>query len=475
MLSGSFVALITPFNKDGSVDFAAFRTLLKFQEDNGSAAILIMGSTGESSMLSPEEKKAIIVETAKMKTPGMPIFFGCTGNNTETTIANVRFAKDNGADGAILAAPAYICAPEADIERFFLDVADATDLPLGIYNNPPRVKSDLHWDHLLRIFKHPNYVVHKELTARVGQVAQVLAGKPSVSVMCCDSPNLGLVVPDDPPVWAAHVLIGGSGAIQFETDRARFLGRGNTPALADALRRDLAGSTGAVLDPVFSLRCRATLEPRDRVELSFLTLAADSRDALMALVAKHERPESVARAFEIAWTRSQLEFRYLGIGPASAHRFQELASHLLYPNPRLRATSDRLTRNRLGQTGLWAFGLSGDLPILTVTIAEVRSLPLVRELLLAHTYWRMRGLHADLVILNQETPSYESPLRQQLQQQVEAHSTETGVDKPGGVFLRDWHSIPEDGRNLILATSSVVLSREPRFAATATRGGERES
>jgi 4-hydroxy-tetrahydrodipicolinate synthase len=57
------------------------------------------------------------------------------------------------------------------------------------------VKSDLNWDHLLRIFKHPSYVVHKESTARVGQVAQVLAGKPNVSVMCCDSPNLGLVVP----------------------------------------------------------------------------------------------------------------------------------------------------------------------------------------------------------------------------------------------------------------------------------------
>src|SRR3981081_446692 len=194
-LTGSFVALITPFNRDGSVDFAAFRTLLKFHADSGTSAILIMGSTGESSMLSPQEKQQIIVETAKMKTAAMPIFFGCTGNNTDTTIANVRFAKDNGADGAILAAPAYICAPEADIERFFLDVADATDLPLGIYNNPPRVKSDLHWDHLLRIFKHPSYVVHKESTARVGQVAQVLAGKPSVSVMCCDSPHLGLGVP----------------------------------------------------------------------------------------------------------------------------------------------------------------------------------------------------------------------------------------------------------------------------------------
>src|ERR1041385_6923237 len=195
LLTGSFVALITPFNKDGTVDFAAFRTLLKFQEDDRTSAVLIMGSTGETSMLSPEEKKKIMVECAKMKTAKMPVFFGCTGNNTEATIANVKFAKDNGADGAILAAPAYICAPEDDIERFFLDVADATDLPLGIYNNPPRVKSDLHWEHLLRIFKHPHYVVHKESTARVGQVAQVLAGKPDVSVMCCDSPNLGLVVP----------------------------------------------------------------------------------------------------------------------------------------------------------------------------------------------------------------------------------------------------------------------------------------
>jgi 4-hydroxy-tetrahydrodipicolinate synthase len=194
-LTGSFVALITPFNKDGTVDFAAFRALLQFHAQHGTAAVLIMGSTGETSMLSAEEKKAIIVETARMKTPGMPIFFGCTGNNTDATIASVKFARDNGADGAILAAPAYICAPEADIERFFLEVADATDLPLGIYNNPPRVKSDLHWEHLLRIFKHPNYVVHKESTARVGQVAQVLAGKPNVSVMCCDSPNLGLVVP----------------------------------------------------------------------------------------------------------------------------------------------------------------------------------------------------------------------------------------------------------------------------------------
>lgn len=194
-ITGSFVALITPFDKTGAVDLGAFRELLAFHEANGTSAVLIMGSTGEVSMLSAEEKKKIIVETAKMKSENMPIFYGCTGNNTDVTIENVKFARDNGADGAILAAPAYICAPEADIEGYFMEIADATDLPLGLYNNPPRVKSDLHWDHLLRIFKHPNYVIHKESTARVGQVAQVLAARPDVSVMCCDSPNLGLVVP----------------------------------------------------------------------------------------------------------------------------------------------------------------------------------------------------------------------------------------------------------------------------------------
>lgn len=194
-LQGSFVALITPFNADGSTDFGAFRSLLRFQEDNGTEAVLIMGSTGEVSMLSQKERETIIVETAKMKTGRMKFFYGCTGNNTQTTIDYLRFARNNGADGAILAAPSYICGPEDDLADFFLEVADSTDLPLGLYNNPPRVKTDLHWDHLLRIFKHPNYVVHKESTTRVGQVAQVLRARPDVAVMCCDSPNLGLVVP----------------------------------------------------------------------------------------------------------------------------------------------------------------------------------------------------------------------------------------------------------------------------------------
>lgn len=167
-IEGSFVARATPFNENNSIDFGAFRTLLKFQEENGSSAVLFMGSTGEPSLMTPEEKKQLIVETAKLKSGAMKFFYGCTGNTTEQVIDNIKFAKANGADGAVIAAPPYICGAEDDIERFYLDVADATDLPLGIYNNPPRIKTDLHWDHLLRLLKHPNYVILKESTTRVG-------------------------------------------------------------------------------------------------------------------------------------------------------------------------------------------------------------------------------------------------------------------------------------------------------------------
>jgi len=193
--TGSFVAIVTPMNADGSVDIEGFRTLLRFHEENGTSAVLIMGSTGEVSMLTDEERRRIISETSRMKSDRMQIWHGCTGNNTDATIDYVRFAKAEGSDGAIIAAPSYICADNEAIEAYVEEVLDSTEFPIGFYNNPPRVKTDLHWDNLLRLAKHPNMAVLKESTTRVGQVGKICAAKPDISVMCCCSPNLGLVVP----------------------------------------------------------------------------------------------------------------------------------------------------------------------------------------------------------------------------------------------------------------------------------------
>ena len=192
---GSFVALVTPMNADGSIDYEGFRSLLEWHAANGTEAVLIMGSTGEVSMLTPEEKREIMRRTAAMKTGRMLLYYGCTGNNTDATVDLVRHAQAEGADGAIIAAPAYICADNAAITDYVREVCDSVDLAVGFYNNPPRVKTDLHWTDILTLAEHPNMVVLKESTTRVGQVAQVCAARPDIAIMCCCSPNLGLVIP----------------------------------------------------------------------------------------------------------------------------------------------------------------------------------------------------------------------------------------------------------------------------------------
>ena len=194
-IEGSFVALITPFNQDGSIDYGGFETLLDFQKSHGTSAVLIMGSTGEVSMLSPEERKQIVTRTLEFRSLDLKMFYGCTGQHTEGTIDYVRHAAAAGADGAIIAAPAYVGASTDAIVEYCLEVADASSIPIGFYNNPPRVSTDLGVDDILRLAEHPNIAVLKESTTRVAQVAQLCAAKPDLSLMCCCSPNLGLVVP----------------------------------------------------------------------------------------------------------------------------------------------------------------------------------------------------------------------------------------------------------------------------------------
>ncbi len=265
--------------------------------------------------------------------------------------------------------------------------------------------------------------------------------------------------PGEPPIWAAHVIAAATPGeeLQFETDRARFLGRGRTPQNPAALEKDLSNSAGSVLDPIFSLRWRRPLEPGERVQVCFVTMASDSRDGVLALAEKYSDLRAIERALELAWTRVQLELRQLRIQAEDGRRFQQLASNLLYPNARLRPPAERLRQNTLGQEHLWAYGISGDLPIVLVTISDTQDIDLVREVLLAHNYLRVRGLKCDLVIINEEMGSYAQPLMEQLRKMIQVHSHYTGIDQPGGVFLRAADQIPEQDLTLLLATARAVL------------------
>ncbi len=264
----------------------------------------------------------------------------------------------------------------------------------------------------------------------------------------------------DRPIFVAHrfTLEQAEGeALRFETDRRRFIGRGRTLANPMGGHEELGNSEGHVLDPIFSLRQCVSLAPGQRVQASLVLAAGETREQVLALMSKYGDPHAIDRAMDLAWAAAQLELRLLRIQPDEARWFQQLASHLLFPNPLLRSPAERIKENHKGQSGLWAHAISGDLPIALIVIGEARDLPLVRQVLQAHTYWRMHGLMADLVLLNEEAGGYAQPLREQLERLIQSHAATTGVERPGGIFLRSAERIPGEDLTLLRAVASVVI------------------
>jgi cyclic beta-1,2-glucan synthetase len=205
---------------------------------------------------------------------------------------------------------------------------------------------------------------------------------------------------EDPPTWGIHVLANSTetvGGIQFETDRSRFLGRGHGPADAISIVADqpLSNTVGAVLDPIFSLRCRVRLQPNETAQIVFTTGVADSREHALSLSEKYHDAGIFERESRLAWTRAQVEMTHLHIDPEEAHLFQRLAGRMLYSDPSLRPTPQVLALNKLSQSRLWAHGISGDLPLVILRLEREEDVPMAKQLLRAHQYLRSKGLQFD--------------------------------------------------------------------------------
>ena len=271
--------------------------------------------------------------------------------------------------------------------------------------------------------------------------------------------------PNEPEIWAAQLAVmdgAAVGGLEFETDRARFLGRGRSVRAPVSIvdGRPLSNTVGTVLDPVFALRRRLRVEPGATVRIAFWTLVAPSRDAILDVIDKHRDATAFERAATLSWTQAQVQLHHLGIDPGKAGLYQRLAGHLLYTAPTLRPSSDAIRRGAGGQSGLWALGISGDLPILLLRIADSEHLNLAQQLLQAHEYWRMKQLGVDLVILNERASSYIQDLQIALETMVRTSQLRRpgGSEGPSGrVFLLRTDLISSEARALLSSTARVVL------------------
>jgi cyclic beta-1,2-glucan synthetase len=266
---------------------------------------------------------------------------------------------------------------------------------------------------------------------------------------------------DESPVVGFHVLgVDGprlGGAVEWETDRARFIGRGRSAASPIVLDgRALSGTTGAVLDPIGALRERIRLAPGAVVRVAFATGVAADRASALALARKYRDGSAAARAFAMAFTHVHSTLQHLGLGDEHAILFDRLASRVFGTDPSLTSPAD-LAGNTLAQHHLWGHGISGDLPIVLLRVAEGESLPLARQLLNAQEYWRVKGLRADVVILNEHQVDYLDEMQSLLSSLVQEPPWVGWLGKPGGTFLLRGDGMPEQDRRLLSAVAKVVL------------------
>ena len=247
--------------------------------------------------------------------------------------------------------------------------------------------------------------------------------------------------------------------VQYETSRFNFLGRGNGVSQPRALSdfSPLSGTTGLVLDPVMSLRARVELSPGKSEFAVFVTGFSDDAEKLRHTAELYREVSSIQRAFEMAWSQSNVEIRHEGFTVGQTHAFQRLGNAIIFQVEEKRGREDIIRKNKLTQSGFWRFGISGDFPIVFLRVSEPGHFKLVKEVSLAKEYLRQRGLIFDLIILNEYPGGYFQDFQEELSSFLRHSFAATWLEKPGGIYLRTSTQLSKEEVNLIQAVARVVL------------------
>jgi cyclic beta-1,2-glucan synthetase len=261
--------------------------------------------------------------------------------------------------------------------------------------------------------------------------------------------------------WMFHLMVATGatvGEVSYETDRARFIGRGNTVANPQANAGPLSGSDGSVLDPIVAIRCRVTLAPEETVIINIVSGIGETRNVCMELIDKYQDLRFAERTFDLAWTHSQVLLRQINASESDAQLYAQLTGSILYANSSLRAAESVLVKNHRSQSGLWGYTISGDLPIVLLRIADATQIELVRQLVQAHAYWRLKGLAVDLVIWNEDQAGYRQPLHDQITALISAGIEPGAHDRPGKILVKLADQISPEDRVLLQTVARVVIT-----------------
>ena len=248
--------------------------------------------------------------------------------------------------------------------------------------------------------------------------------------------------------------------ISYETNRLEFIGRGNTCNNPDAMRHpgSLSNTAGAVLDPIVAIRYQLTLNPEQSATIDIVTGIANTREACLALIERYQDQHLAERVVDLSWTHSQVVLRQLNISEKDAQLYARLANSVVFVNRALRASPDILVQNLRGQSALWSYAISGDLPIVLLQISSQEHIELARQLIQAHAYWQSRGLAVDLVIWNEDHANYRQVLQDQIVGLISSVIGTHALEKPGGIYVRSIDQISNEDRILFQSVARIILN-----------------
>ncbi len=268
---------------------------------------------------------------------------------------------------------------------------------------------------------------------------------------------------DEQPPWMFHLMkLNGQsdGKPTYETDRSKFIGRGRSTRNPIAMEIDdgLSGSQGSVLDPIVAVRFRIRLQAGETTSVDMITGISGTREGMQVLIDKYQDAHLRDRAFELSWTHSQVVLRQIGASESDAQLFGKLASSVIYMNPAMRGNPATLIKNTRGQSALWSYSISGDLPIVLLQVSNSTNILIIRQMVLAQAYWHLKGLAVDLIILNEDPSGYRQVLQDQIHGLIAAGIGINTSEKQGRIFVRSLDQVSAEDLVLFQTVARAIIS-----------------
>ncbi|NEZ46769.1 cyclic beta 1-2 glucan synthetase [Clostridium niameyense] len=249
------------------------------------------------------------------------------------------------------------------------------------------------------------------------------------------------------------------GDYQYETSRMNFIGRNRNLYNPKAMDNDYAlkNFVGAVLDPIISIRVRIKLNKGETCEVAYTTAFANTKKEAIDIAKKYKDHYNIKKSFDLSWTQNKLEMKYLGIKSTQANIYQYILSNVLFINNTMKEREKYIENIRGCQSNLWAYGISGDYPIILVTINDEKDIDIIRQLITCYRYWRMRDIKIDLVIVNTKESSYIQPVENTILDLINSLNLIDNYNKSPGIFLYNNATMAKEDLELLKSISRLYI------------------